>query len=76
VSQNSNGSYVVNQAFHNNLSNHPIHLLSKDNGNGLEFGLGLDDAESAMGMNYLGINHPPVQINHYYQQSNQLNLIH
>lgn len=65
----------MNQGFNNNLSNHPIHLLSKEAGNGLEFGLGLEESDSAL--NYLAINHPPVQmISHYYQQSNQLNLMH
>ena len=75
VSKNSNGSNAMNTGFNNNLSNHPIHLLSKETVNGLEFGLGFEESDS--NLNYLGIHHPPVQmINHYYQQSNQLNLIH
>lgn len=72
------GSFIYNGVQPiNNLSNHPIHLLSKETADDtphsmVDVGLGFDDLDPN-GMNYLGINHPPVQmINHYYQQSNQL----
>jgi hypothetical protein len=76
------GSFIYNGGppIINNLSNHPIHLLSKETAENtphsmVDVGLGFDDLDPN-GLNYLGIKHPPIQmINHYYQQSNQLSLI-
>lgn len=69
--QNSMGNFMPGQGFNNVLSNHPIHMLNKEPQPQLEFGLGFTDIDSSIGMNYLGIKHPPVQmISQYYQQSN------
>ena len=57
----------MSQGFNNILSNHPIHLLSKENTDQLEIGLDFEELESGSGMNYFGIKQPPVQmISHYY----------
>lgn len=51
-------------------------MLSKENAGQLEVGLDFEELENGSGMNYFGIKQPPVQmISHYYQQSNQLQLI-
>ena len=76
------GSFIYNGGppIINNLSNHPIHLLSKETAENtphsmVDVSLGFDDLDPN-GLNCLSIKHPPIQmINHYYQQSNQLSLI-